>query len=444
MTLLAVAIAGRGLVDPAEPVFRRRRRGASSRRRRVRDDPRLRRPAVPRSTTTSCASASPPRRSRSRRPDGVEELVELVVGAAAPDHVLRLYRTSRGARRDRGGAAAGPRRAARARPDAQELRRRRSTAAPRRREDDELRRLVRRPPRRRARRRRRRAARRRGARARGRDREHLVAARRRALHARRRPGVLPGVTRAFVRSLEPAREGEFALAELLAADEAFLTSSIREVMPVVEIDGAADRRRPSWAGRGAAAGRAQATLRVVSGTVRLGGMALGNGVLVHGPSAWACAVRTDDGVKVVARRKRFRAADVTSPLLRGPARLAEAFALLPQVKRALPEAELPMQRPRVLASLAGSAVVLHVVKRSGLRPAARELVTAVLSSRRPRSRSAAASSPGTTAPSTSRSAPTSTASRDRRSTSGAGRISSARCSSRPRSATSSRSGRRRG
>jgi uncharacterized protein YqhQ len=108
-------------------------------------------------------------------------------------------------------------------------------------------------------------------------------------------------------------------------------------------------------------------------------MALGNGVLVHGPSAWACAVRTPDGVKVVARRKRFRAAGVSSPALRGPARLAEAFALLPQVKRALREAELPMQRPRVLASLAGSAVVLHVVKRSSLRPAARELVTAALS-----------------------------------------------------------------
>jgi len=117
----------------------------------------------------------------------------------------------------------------------------------------------------------------------------------------------------------------------------------------------------------------------VSGTVRLGGMALANGVLVHGPTAWACAIRTDEGVKVVARRKRFRSASVSNPLLRGPARLAEAFALLPQVKHALPEAELPMQRPRVLASLAGSAVVLHAVKRSALRPVARELVTAVLS-----------------------------------------------------------------
>ena len=194
-----------------------------------------------------------------------------------------------------------------------------------------------------------------------------------------RQGVLPGVTRAFVCSLEPVHEGEFEVAEPALRR--------RSVLDVVDPRGDAggrdrrrrDRRRSAWAGGGAVAGRAQATLRVVSGTVRLGGMALGNGVLVHGPSAWACAIRTEDGVKVVARRKRFRAVNVSSPLLRGPARLAEAFALLPQVKHALPEAELPMQRPRVLASLAGSAVVLHVVKRSGLRPAARELVTAVLS-----------------------------------------------------------------
>jgi uncharacterized protein YqhQ len=109
-------------------------------------------------------------------------------------------------------------------------------------------------------------------------------------------------------------------------------------------------------------------------------MALGNGVLVHGPSAWACAVRLEDGdLRVVARRKRLRSSSVRNPLLRGPARLAEAFALLPQVKRALPEAELPMQRPRVAASMLGSAVALQLAKRSGLRPAARELLTALLS-----------------------------------------------------------------
>ena len=109
-------------------------------------------------------------------------------------------------------------------------------------------------------------------------------------------------------------------------------------------------------------------------------MALANGVLVHGPKAWACAVRTDDGeLKVVARRKRFRAADVRSPLLRGPARMAEVLALLPQVKRALPEAELPMERPRVLASMVGTAFVLRGLKGTSLRPAARELVTGLLS-----------------------------------------------------------------
>src|SRR6185437_2019286 len=108
-------------------------------------------------------------------------------------------------------------------------------------------------------------------------------------------------------------------------------------------------------------------------------MALANGVLVHGPTVWACAIRTDDGIEVAARRKKLRAASVASPLLRGPARLAEAFALLPQVKRALPEAELPMQRPRVLAGMMVSAGVLQAARRSGLRPVARELITAVVS-----------------------------------------------------------------
>jgi uncharacterized protein YqhQ len=118
----------------------------------------------------------------------------------------------------------------------------------------------------------------------------------------------------------------------------------------------------------------------VSDPVRLGGMALANGVLVHGPSAWACAVRTDDGeLKVAAEPKRFVAARVTSPLLRGPARLAEVFALLPQVKRALPEAKLPFERPAVAASMLGSAVVLQELRRTSLRPLARELLTGLVS-----------------------------------------------------------------
>jgi uncharacterized protein YqhQ len=115
--------------------------------------------------------------------------------------------------------------------------------------------------------------------------------------------------------------------------------------------------------------------------VRLGGMALVNGVLVHGPTAWACAVRTPDGeLKVAAERKRLRAADVRNPLLRGPARIAEVFSLLPRVRRALPEAKLPFQRPQVLAAMLGTAVVVRSLKESErLTPLARELLGGVLS-----------------------------------------------------------------
>lgn len=109
-------------------------------------------------------------------------------------------------------------------------------------------------------------------------------------------------------------------------------------------------------------------------------MALANGVLVHGPRAWACAVRTADGeLKVVARRKKLRAVDVRNPVLRGPAKLAEVFALLPQVKRALPDAKLPFERPELLASMFGTALVLQGLRRSNLRPAARELLGSLFS-----------------------------------------------------------------
>jgi uncharacterized protein YqhQ len=115
--------------------------------------------------------------------------------------------------------------------------------------------------------------------------------------------------------------------------------------------------------------------------IRLGGMALANGVLVHGPSSWACAIRREDGtIEVASAAKRFRASRITSPLLRGPARLGEAMALLPQVKRKLPDAQLPMQSPRVLASMIGAAVAVKGVRDSSrLRPAAQELVSGLLS-----------------------------------------------------------------
>jgi branched-subunit amino acid aminotransferase/4-amino-4-deoxychorismate lyase len=63
-------------------------------------------------------------------------------------------------------------------------------------------------------------------------------------------GILAGVTRATVVELAAAagydvEEGRYGLTDLLAADEAFTSSSVREVMPVTELDGAAIARGPA-------------------------------------------------------------------------------------------------------------------------------------------------------------------------------------------------------
>ena len=109
-------------------------------------------------------------------------------------------------------------------------------------------------------------------------------------------------------------------------------------------------------------------------------MALANGVLVHGPNAWACAVRLPDGtLKQASAPKRFRAARVEQPLLRGPARVLEVFALLPEVRRRLPEARLPFERPAVVAAMAAGAAATQLVRRSALGPAAKELLAGMAS-----------------------------------------------------------------
>ena len=114
---------------------------------------------------------------------------------------------------------------------------------------------------------------------------------------------------------------------------------------------------------------------------RLGGMALVNGVLVHGPNAWACAVRTPDGeLKVAADYKRLRSNRVESPLLRGPAKFAEMFALFPQLRRRLPEAKLPFQRAPVIAVMVGTAIAVRAIKETRrLNPLTRELLGGLLS-----------------------------------------------------------------
>jgi len=98
--------------------------------------------------------------------------------------------------------------------------------------------------------------------------------------------------------------------------------------------------------------------------LRLGGMALGNGLLVHGPTHWAAAVRTAGGeVKVASGPKpRLRAVDGI-PGVRGVARLGEAFAVIPLVKRALPEARLPFQDASVVGVAAGASIAGTLLRR---------------------------------------------------------------------------------
>jgi uncharacterized protein YqhQ len=108
-------------------------------------------------------------------------------------------------------------------------------------------------------------------------------------------------------------------------------------------------------------------------------MALQNGVLVHGPTSWGCAVRDDDGALYVASGRKPRLAPVARqrmPILRGPIVLAEAFALLPAVRRALPQARFPFERPSVLAAILGTAVVARTLRRSRLSAGTREIAAA--------------------------------------------------------------------
>jgi uncharacterized protein YqhQ len=108
-------------------------------------------------------------------------------------------------------------------------------------------------------------------------------------------------------------------------------------------------------------------------------MALQNGVLVHGPTAWACAVRDQNGELHVASGHKPRLAPEARqrmPVLRGPIALAEAFALLPTVRRKLPQARFPFERPSVLAAIVGTAAAARVLRRSRLSTGTREVAAA--------------------------------------------------------------------
>ncbi len=115
--------------------------------------------------------------------------------------------------------------------------------------------------------------------------------------------------------------------------------------------------------------------------LRLGGMALRNGLLVHGPTAWAVAVRGSDGEIHTAsgRKPRVRGPVERVPLARGAVRLAEAMAVIPLVKRALPEARLPFQDATVLGAMAAATLGGAALRRRRVAGSATEALVAAVS-----------------------------------------------------------------
>src|SRR5918992_4921045 len=109
--------------------------------------------------------------------------------------------------------------------------------------------------------------------------------------------------------------------------------------------------------------------------LRLGGMALRNGLLVHGPTHWAAAVRTPEGeIEVASGRKPDLGGKAAErlPGVRGVVKLAEAMAVIPLVKRALPAAQLPMQDAKTLGAMGAAALGGQAIRAAGARNVGRE------------------------------------------------------------------------
>jgi len=109
--------------------------------------------------------------------------------------------------------------------------------------------------------------------------------------------------------------------------------------------------------------------------LRLGGMALRNGLLIHGPTHWAAAVRDKDGgIEVASERKPELAPELVAKLpgLRGPVKLAEAMLVLPLVRRRMRSARLPFEDPRVLGAIGATLVTTSLLRKKAPASTLRE------------------------------------------------------------------------
>jgi uncharacterized protein YqhQ len=123
---------------------------------------------------------------------------------------------------------------------------------------------------------------------------------------------------------------------------------------------------------------------MASEKLRLGGMALRNGLLIHGPTHWAAAVRAPDGsVQVASEPKPELAPGLAKrmPGLRGPLKLAEALTVLPLVRRRMPAARLPFEDWRVVGAIGATLLATAALRRrfgsSALREGAVQAIGAL-------------------------------------------------------------------
>lgn len=114
--------------------------------------------------------------------------------------------------------------------------------------------------------------------------------------------------------------------------------------------------------------------------LRLGGMALANGLLVYGPTRWAAAVR-EPGGEIVARSghlPRIGGHVDELPGVRGVVRIGESFAMLPLIRARMPEARFPFERVSVAAAMAAASSFGLLARRAGGRRLSTDLAVSLV------------------------------------------------------------------
>ena len=110
-------------------------------------------------------------------------------------------------------------------------------------------------------------------------------------------------------------------------------------------------------------------------------MALANGLLVHGPKYWAAAVRERDGSVSVASGAKPRLAIGplgNVPMVRGVLRLGEAIAVLPAMRRGMPQARFAVETRGGPMGLAAALVLGQIARRRLRSPLAQGGAAAVV------------------------------------------------------------------